>query len=351
VTLGPLMVDIAGTALTADDRDLLKHPLVGGVILFTRNFQDLAQLTDLVRQTRELRQPPLLIAVDHEGGRVQRFRQDFTVLPPMRFIGHRYRMDATAGRALARDCGWLMAAELRAMGIDISFAPVVDLEYGASAVIGDRAFDRHPRAVAELAIAFMHGMRDAGMAATAKHFPGHGAVVADSHVAMPVDRRSYADLDGDLYPYRRMIENAVPAIMMAHVIFEQVDPVPASFSRRWIQGELRTQLRFTGAVFSDDLSMRGASVVGDMPARVRAALEAGCDMVPICNDRAAVELAIQKLAPEPHWLNPTSAIRMARLRGGPTVDRQTLLAGERWLQCRRAADACLQRPTLSLDGG
>lgn len=343
------MIDIAGTALTREDRDALAHPLVGGVILFTRNFAGIQQLEELVRDIRAVRRPPLLVAVDHEGGRVQRFRRDFTVLPAMRLIGHRYDADPAAGRELARQCGWLMAAELRAVGIDISFAPVVDLDYGASAVIGDRAFHANERVVAELAIAFAHGMRDAGMAATAKHFPGHGAVAPDSHVAMPVDRRGYDDMDRDLYPYRRLIDNGLPAVMMAHVVYAQVDDRPASFSSRWIQDELRGRLRFNGAVFSDDLSMKGASAMGDMPQRVNAALRAGCDMVPICNDRDAVNAALARLDPG-QLLDPVAQMRIARLHGTAAPARTELLASAKWAQCQDAVQRCLERPPLQLKG-
>src|SRR5262245_22234069 len=283
MTLGPLMIDLQGASLTEEDRELLAHPLVGGVILFTRNFEGVEQIERLIADIRAVRTPPLLVTVDHEGGRVQRFRKGFTVLPPMRAIGREYDLDAPTGRHLARQCGWLMAAELRAVGVDMSFAPCVDLDYGVSSVIGDRAFHRDPRVVAELAVAFMGGMREAGMAATAKHFPGHGAVAPDSHVAMPVDRRALADLDEDLYPYRRLIGNGLAAVMAAHVIFEQVDDRPAGFSSRWIQQELRANLGFDGAIFTDDLSMQGAAIVGDMPSRAAAALNAGCDVLSVCN--------------------------------------------------------------------
>jgi len=343
------MIDVAGLALTAEDREVLSHPLVGGVILFTRNFADIAQLESLVREIRAVRQPPLLVAVDHEGGRVQRFRKDFTVLPAMRLIGHQYDIDKNTGLELARKCGWLVAAELRGIAIDISFAPVVDLDFGASTVIGDRAFHGDASAVAELSIAFAHGMRDAGMAATAKHFPGHGAVVADSHVALPVDKRAYADMDQDLYPYRRLIDNGLPAVMMAHVVYTQVDDKPASFSARWIQDELRGKLGFSGAVFSDDLTMQGASVMGDMPARVRAALVAGCDMVPICNNREAVAsvLATPSMG---KLLDPVAQMRVARLHGAPAPGRLELLASAKWSACQLAALQCLERPSLQLKG-
>jgi beta-N-acetylhexosaminidase len=346
MTLGPLMIDIQGTSLTGEDRELLAHPLVGGLILFTRNFASIEQLEELIRSVRALRTPPILIGVDHEGGRVQRFRQDFTVLPSMRTIGRQYDMDPAAGRQLARQCGWLLAAELRAVGVDISFAPVVDLDYGVSSVIGDRSFHRNPRVVADLAVAFLHGMRDAGMSGTAKHFPGHGAVAPDSHVAMPVDRRALTDMDDDLYPYQRLIDNGLASIMAAHVVFPAVDPLPAGFSRRWLQEELRGRLGFSGAIFSDDLNMAGASVVGAMPERVRAALNAGCDMVPICNNREGVLQVIDS------WrgsADPVRQVRLARLHGKSAPDRVALRQTAEWQTCERSVRACMARPDLTLD--
>ena len=245
------------------------------MILFTRNYADPAQLTALVAAIHAARSPALLVAVDHEGGRVQRFRRGFSVLPPARRIGHEFDIDPRAGLELARQMGWLMAAELRACGVDLSFAPCVDLDYGVSEVIGDRAFHRRPDAVAQLAAAYMHGMRDAGMAATAKHFPGHGAVVADSHLAMAVDRRALVDLEDDLMPYRRLIANGLPAVLAAHVLFPEVDPTPASVSPRWIEDVLRGELRFQGVVFTDDMSMAGAAAAGDIVERSRLALAGG----------------------------------------------------------------------------
>jgi len=213
MTLGPVMVDVSGTTLTADDREVLGHPLVGAVILFARNYLGVEQLEELVRDIRAVRSPPLLVAVDQEGGRVQRFRDGFTELPPQRLIGRLYDSDPEAGRRLAAQCGWLLAAELRAVGVDLSFAPCVDLDYGVSEVIGDRAFHAKPEAVAELALAYMKGMQDAGMAATAKHFPGHGAVVADSHQSLPVDRRDWGGIADDILPYRRLIANGLPGVI------------------------------------------------------------------------------------------------------------------------------------------
>ncbi|PZN31221.1 MAG: beta-N-acetylhexosaminidase [Proteobacteria bacterium] len=345
MTLGPLMVDVQGISLTQEDRELLAHPLVGGVILFTRNFESIEQLEQLVADIRAVRRPPLLVTVDHEGGRVQRFRTGFTVLPPMRAIGREYDRDRAAGRQLARQCGWLLAAELRAVGIDLSFAPVVDLDYGVSTVIGDRAFHADARAVAELAVAFVNGMREAGMGAVAKHFPGHGAVVADSHVAVPVDRRPIEDLDADLYPYERLIANGIPAIMASHVVFSEIDPVPAGFSRRWIQAELRGRLGFAGAVFTDDLTMAGAGTVGGPPERARAALEAGCDVLSICNDRQGVLQVIDSLHGK---ADPESQIRLARLRGRPGPGRAQLRATAQWQACERAVKGCMDRPSLEL---
>lgn len=341
----PVILDIAGTVLDADDRRRLAHPLTGGLILFARNWQHRRQLTELTAAIKDIRED-LLVCVDHEGGRVQRFRKEFTVLPPMRTIGRAYDMDAAAGRQLARQCGWLLAAELRGVGVDISFAPVVDLDYGVSTVIGDRAFHRDPRIVAELAVAFLNGMREVGMHGAAKHFPGHGAVAPDSHVAMPVDRRELADLDDDLYPYQRLIDNGLAAVMAAHVVFSAVDPLPAGFSRKWLQDELRGRLKFGGAIFSDDLSMAGAGIVGEMPQRVRAALQAGCDMVPICNNRQGVLQVIESLRGS---ADPVSQIRLARLHGKPAKDRLALRRTEEWQTCERSVKACMERPDLQLN--
>jgi len=346
MTLGPLMVDVPGTELTAEDRRVLAHPLVGSVILFTRNFASIGQLESLVREIRDVRSPPLLVAVDHEGGRVQRFRKGFTELPPQRAIGHVHDLDAEAGRRLAWQCGWLLAAELRAVGIDMSFAPCVDLDYGVSEVIGDRAYHRDPEVVARLAVSSMQGMRAAGMVATAKHFPGHGAVVADSHKSLPVDRRPLAELAEDLLPYRRLVSNGLASVMVGHVLFPEIDDAPAGFSRRWIQQELRWGLGFTGAVFSDDLSMGGAAFAGTVPERARRALAAGCDVLPVCNDRTAVLAVLEELAGES---DPLSQVRLARLHGRPVPDRFALQQTPRWLECRSAVDHCGDAPQLQLD--
>jgi beta-N-acetylhexosaminidase len=313
MNLGPLMVDIAGTELTPEDVVVLGHPLVGSVLLFTRNYRNPQQLAGLTSAIRALRTPHLLIAVDHEGGRVQRFREGFTRLPASRTLGRCFDGDQAGGLELARSIGRLMALELRAVGVDFSFAPCVDLDYGVSEVIGDRSFHRDADAVAALASAYVQGMRDAGMAATAKHFPGHGAVIADSHVALPVDRRELVDIEADLRPYRLLIEDNLAGVMVAHVVYSAVDTRPASLSQRWIAGILRRDLRFHGCVFADDLSMAGAAAFGDVTQRARLALAAGCDVLPVCNDRAAVTTLLARL--DAAVLDPASQARLVRMRG------------------------------------
>jgi beta-N-acetylhexosaminidase len=350
MSLGPLMIDLAGATLSAEERELLRHPLVGGVILFTRNYSDPVQLRALTHAIHAERSPPLIVGVDQEGGRVQRFRSGFSLLPPARRLGHEFALDSRAGIALARAIGWLMAAELRAEGVDVSFAPCVDLDLGVSEVIGDRAFHASPDAVGQLAVAWMYGMRDAGMAATAKHFPGHGAVVADSHLTLPVDRRALADLGPDLAPYRRMIANGLPAVMVAHVLFPAVDPAPASLSARWIRDVLRGELRFQGVVLTDDLSMGGAATAyGDVVIRARQALSAGCDMLLVCNNRPSVIELLARLDVEPE---PASRLRLIRLHGragAPT--RAALEASPEWARARALLARAAFPPALTLDPG
>jgi beta-N-acetylhexosaminidase len=339
------MVDVAGKTLTPEDRELLRHPLVGSVILFTRNYENPEQLAALVADIRGLRSPPLLVAVDHEGGRVQRFRSGFSVIPPARRVGLEHDLDPKQGLALARAMGWLMAAELRAIGIDFSFAPCVDLDFGVSEIIGDRAYHADAETVARLALAVMQGMRQAGMAATAKHFPGHGAVVADSHLALPVDRRDLTDLAADMLPYRRLIPNDLAAVMMGHVLFPKVDSVPASFSRRWVNDILRGDLEFRGVVFADDLTMEGASIMGGVVARAEAALEAGCDVLPVCNRRASVVELLDGMRTRP---GPASQMRILRMRGRDAVDRGILTAMPEYQQCRDWLARCERPPELVL---
>jgi beta-N-acetylhexosaminidase len=342
------MVDVAGLELTPEDREVLRHPLVGSVILFTRNYASSEQLSRLVAAIHAVRTPALIVAVDQEGGRVQRFRPEFSLLPAPRRIGHTWDLDAKQGLALARSMGWLMAAELRAHGVDLSFAPCVDLDYGVSEVIGDRAFHSKPAAVAELALAYVAGMKDAGMAATAKHFPGHGAVIADSHKSLPVDRRGWHELGDDLLPYRRLVANGLPGVMVAHVLFPAVAPEPASLSRRWVQNALREELRFEGAVFTDDLSMGGAAEYGDIVARATAALEAGCDVLPVCNDRASVVKLLDGLS---HEIQPSSHLRLVRMRGKAAPERDELFAGDAWRASQAMLASSTAAPKLSLTAG
>lgn len=279
----PIVLDIAGTSLDADDRRRLQHPLVGGLILFARNWRDRAQLTALTAEIKSLR-PDVLVCVDHEGGRVQRFRSDgFTHLPPMRALGERWMKDAMSATDAATACGFVLASELRACGVDFSFTPVLDLDHGPSGVIGDRAFHRDARVATLLAKSLMHGLLLAGMGSCGKHFPGHGFVAADSHTEVPIDRRSLkAILADDAKPYE-WLSTSLASVMPAHVIYPKVDTQPAGFSARWLQDILRGQLGFTGAIFSDDLSMQGATVAGTPTEAGIAALNAGCDLVLLCN--------------------------------------------------------------------
>ena len=346
MALGPLMVDLAGPELLPEERDVLHHPLVGGVILFSRNYESHAQVQALITQVRGLKEPHLLVAVDHEGGRVQRFREGFSRLPAVHRFGERYERDPDQAIGLAEAGGWLMAAELRAVGVDFSFAPVLDLYRGVSKVIGDRAFHRHPEVVARLARAFMKGMQRAGMSAVGKHFPGHGSVEADSHETLPVDERRFADIQAeDLVAFERMIHYGLPAIMPAHVVFRELDAVPAGFSARWLQGVLRGQLGFQGAVFSDDLSMAGAAVAGDMLERARAALTAGCDMVLVCNDSDGL---LQVLDGMGEFKDPVASARLARMHGRNVLTRQELMASQDWQQAVARVGALEKAPELAL---
>jgi beta-N-acetylhexosaminidase len=298
------------------------HPLVGSVILFARNYTDVTQLRRLTRSIRELRTPHLLIGVDHEGGRVQRFREGFTPLPPARLLGRRFDEDRRDALSLAHSLGWLLASELRAVGVDFSFAPCVDLDYGVSDIIGDRSLHRDPDVVAALAVALMAGMREGGMAAVGKHFPGHGAVLLDSHVAMPIDRRQFSDLEEDLRPYRSLIDNNLPGILAGHVLFPAVDALPASLSTTWLSGILRGELGFHGCVFSDDLSMAGTKAFGDILTRTHLALSAGCDVLPICNDRHSVEFVLERLGAQDGSAASQARLVRMRARGEAPEDLQ-----------------------------
>lgn len=314
MTLGPVMLDVVGKELTAEDIKRLQNPLVGGVILFSRNFESPAQLKALTASIHAVRQPPLLISVDHEGGRVQRFKDGFTKIPPMREFGKVWDDNPKKAKELAEDAGWILAAELRAHGVDFSFTPVLDMDYGESQVIGNRAFHVKAQAIHELAYALMQGLRRGGMPAVGKHFPGHGYVVADSHVAIPVDEREFDEIaQNDMQPFRQMIDDGIQAIMPAHVIYPKVDEKPAGFSPRWLQKVLRERLGFDGVIFSDDLSMEGAGVAGDVTARALAALNAGCDMVLLCNQPYKADELLAHL----QWdITGASRARLARMHGG-----------------------------------
>jgi len=311
--IGPVMLDVAGTTLTAEDEVRLRHPLVGGVILFTRNYASQHQLAELTASIRALRSPSLLIAVDHEGGRVQRFREGFTRIPAMRELGKIWDAHPKRARHLAHQAGYVLAAELRACGVDFSFTPVLDIDFGSSSVIGDRAFHSEPQAIAELAHSLLLGLKQGGMHTVGKHFPGHGFVRADSHLEIPVDERSYTDIElCDLVPFRQMVNFGLTAVMPAHVIYPRVDKLPAGFSEIWLKRILRGELGFEGCIFSDDLSMEGAMVAGGIVQRAEAALHAGCDMVLVCNKPASANELLAGLK----WEMPvTSKARLAQMRG------------------------------------
>lgn len=322
-SLGLVMLDIEGKQLNDADRRRLSHPLTGGVILFSRNYESPRQLEALTAEIRGLRTPPLLIAVDHEGGRVQRFREGFTRLPPMRALGELWDEHPQRAKQVARDAGYVLAAELRAHGIDLSFTPVLDLDFGNSAVIGDRAFHSHPHVVIELAGALIEGLALAGMSACGKHFPGHGFIAADSHTDVPVDTRSYAQIEqADLVPFRELVAHGLSSVMPAHVIYPDVDDRPAGFSKIWLSQILRTQMNFQGVIFSDDLSMEGAKVAGDIVARADAALDAGCDMVLVCNRPDAADELLSRLQRD---ISPASLARLARLHGRASAPNLTAL--------------------------
>jgi beta-N-acetylhexosaminidase len=328
MSLGPVMLDLEGETLKPEEVRLLQHPAVGGVILFSRNYASREQLASLCRAIHDARSPKLLIAVDHEGGRVQRFKEEFTQLPPAAWYGEHYRRNSAQGLKLAEEGGWLMAAELRACDVDFSFAPVLDLAHGVSQVIGDRAFAKDPQSVARLAHAWMRGCHSAGMAVVGKHFPGHGGVAADSHTALPVDSRRFEDIEvEDLRPFEHMIQAGMEAVMPAHVIYENIDGRLAGFSPFWLQRILRGQLGFQGVIFSDDLNMTAAADAGTYAARADAALAAGCDMVLVCNNRPA---ALEVLAQLKEHDDPASHVRLVRMHGRKPLSLPQLHGDPRW---------------------
>jgi beta-N-acetylhexosaminidase len=346
MTLGPVMLDIEGCSLTEEDRRRLRHPQTGGVILFSRNYRDPQQLAALCREIHELRDPRLLIAVDHEGGRVQRFRDGFQAIPAMGHLGDLYNDEPQQALQLAETFAWTMSAELLHYGVDLSFAPVLDVADPVSSVIGDRAFHRDPEVIAHLANAWVRGMRRAGMEAVGKHFPGHGSVEGDSHHVMPFDRRSFDQIEAlDLVPFRRVIRTHLAGIMMAHVIYEQVDAQAAGYSNYWIETVLRGRLHFDGVVFSDDLSMAGAESVGGYAQRARRALDAGCDILLVCNNPGGADEVLQSLQ---GYSNPVTQMRMIRLHG-QAADEQ-LFSCAQWQRACDKLETFHQRLGLAESG-
>lgn len=349
--IGPFMIDFTGTQLTDADRKLLLHPLVGGVILFSHNYESPQQLTALTSEIHALRKPPLLIAVDHEGGRVQRFREHFVHIPAAQTFGLLYKKDPKSALEKVQQAGWLLAAELRAVGVDFSFAPVLDLNNPISSVINDRAYHHHPEVVAKLARAAMKGMKQAGMIAVGKHFPGHGSVAADSHHSLPVDTRPEADIrSADWVAFERMINYGLPALMPAHIVYSAVDTYPAGFSAQWLQIRLRKELGFQGAIFSDDLNMAGANVAGTPLQRAQQALGAGCDMALICNNRPAV---LEVLAQFGEYTAPASQLRLSRLHGfadenNKIRDWQSLHQSQDWQLANQVMQLLETEPELNL---
>jgi beta-N-acetylhexosaminidase len=347
MSIGPVMLDVHGLELLPEERDLLLHPAVGGVILFSRNYASVEQVRALASAIHRLRQPPLLVAVDQEGGRVQRFRDGFFRLPPVGQIGVLYDADRQRALHLAQEAGWLMASEILSVQVDLSFAPVLDLDLGISTVIGDRAFHRRPAVVAELALAYQRGMHEAGMATVGKHFPGHGGVAADSHHSLPEDPRALVDIElKDLIPFQRLVHNGLNGIMAAHVLYPQVDSQPAGFSRRWLSTVLRGQLGFQGAIFSDDLSMGGAQWAGDPPQRARMALDAGCDMVLVCNQPEHAAAVVESLLA---YDDPASHLRLARMHAGACPAREQLLGCTRYRRTATLLEQCQAERWLDMD--
>ncbi len=347
MTLGPVMLDLVGLEVSPEEKEMLRHPLTGGVILFTRNYESPEQLSDLIKQIHATRRPPLLVSVDHEGGRVQRFHKGFTSLPPVAYLGKIYDNDPDKARELATKTGWLMAAELRAVGVDFSFAPILDLDRGVSQVIGDRAFHKSIDGVSNIAQAYIKGMEQAGMMATGKHFPGHGAVEADSHVNVPVDDRAFEDIfQEDVVPFERLIHFGLAAIMTAHVIYPQIDNKLASYSEFWLKDVLRQRLGFQGVIFSDDLSMEGATVAGGVVERAKSALNAGCDMVLVCNHPESASEVLDGLG---DYSSAASQMRLARMHGRNDTSMSKLLASNQWKETVDEVMAYAEPATLELD--
>ena len=328
------MFDLSGTHLTPEEREMILHPAAGGIILFSRNFESPKQVAALVQEIHAVKEPRMLVAVDQEGGRVQRFREGFTRLPPAAWFGQLYNEDPERARSITELVGWLMARELRSVGIDFSFAPVLDLDRKVSAVIGDRAFHTQPEIVAKLATSWMRGARSAGMASVGKHFPGHGSVCEDSHLALPVDKRRPEEIMmEDLMPFDLLIQNGLEAIMPAHVIYEKVSRDLAGFSSFWLRDVLRKRLNFQGVIFSDDLTMAAACEAGTYADRAKVALDAGCDMVLVCNNPDGAAEVLDSLS---DYNNPASQMRLVRMHGKMSVTPEQVREDKRW---RLALDA------------
>ncbi len=344
---GPLMLDLEGLEVTSEEKEILQHPATGGVILFSRNFDSPEQVERLIAKIHSIRSPELLVAVDQEGGRVQRFRDGFTRLPPASSFGRIFDHDHKRALTIAQEIGWLMAAELRSVGIDFSFAPVLDMNIGISSVIGDRSFHKKPDVISQLAHAWMKGTHEAGMAAVGKHFPGHGCVAADSHLSLPIDHRCFADIEKqDLLPFRNMINYGLDAVMPAHVIYDQVSPDLAGFSSFWLKDVLRKKLSFQGVIFSDDLTMTAAEEVGCYSERAMAALEAGCDMVLVCNNRPGVSEVLDSLA---SYNNPVSHSRLARMHGHSHFSWKNLHLKARWHNALKILEKMHLETSFELD--
>lgn len=322
-----LLIDIADKELTQEEVEILSHPLVSGLILFSRNFFDRPQLQALIKDLRKRVKKPLLITVDQEGGRVQRFREGFTTLPAMQsFLT--LGKDSHEQQMLAKEAGWLMAAEMFALDIDLSFAPVLDLGHQSKA-IGDRSFGEDPNVILPIAEAFIDGMREMGMATTGKHFPGHGHVIADSHLETPIDHRDKAVIfQNDIQPFKQLIQKGkLSAIMPAHVIYSQCDSQPASGSSYWLKQILRQELQFDGIIFSDDLGMKGAGFMGDFVERSEKALAAGCDMLLLCNEPQGVVQVLDNLSYQP---NSIQQQRYQSLMKRKSLNWQDLEKSSRW---------------------
>ncbi len=328
-TIGPVMIDLGGFSLTVEDKEKLNHPSTGGVILFTRNFESREQVRELILEIRNTRPEQLLIAVDQEGGRVQRFRQGFTTLPPASSYGEYYQKDPSQALETTRLAGWLMASELLVVGIDFSFAPVLDVDSGVSEIIGDRSFSQNPEIVSALARAFKQGSGQAGMASVGKHFPGHGDVAPDSHLTLPEDPRSLEKLlERDLCPFQSLISAGLEGIMPAHIIYPRIDDFPAGFSEVWLKQILRNKLGFKGAIFSDDLTMKGAECAGNFSQRAQTALHAGCDMVLVCNNPEGAESVLENLLPM--GTQSDRQKRLSRMNARTSIDLAALPGNSTW---------------------